>query len=302
MQASCVPRTMPVVVSRLLGRLLPLVVAAATLATAGRAHAEINIADSVEWMTADADLVVRGPVTAVTRRPGPGDVVWYYLTVRVDERLKGKVGDQVTLIIRDLAGLAPTAWRDRGEDRLWFLVDSARRVKDDRDYARARWALRPGDGATLALDGGTALYTADFAALTARDAILAAVRAAATSTATRVIHLDAPYDSPAFRGLYGGSAVWINVPVDAALEARALAWTTSSELGLRERAATVLASFRSPHNIGVLQRLLTDPGFAIVTETGKAQRRRYLVRAAAHHALTAWGVRHRPPIIEQAVR
>lgn len=302
MTASCVPRSMLAAVSRRLRRLLPVVVALATLATAGRATAEINVADSLEWMTADADLVVRGPVTAVTRRPGPGDVVWYELSVRVDERLKGKAGDQVTLAIRDLSGLDPAAWRARAEDRLWFLVSSARRADDDRAYTRAPWALRPGDGATLALDGRTALYTADFAALTARDAILAAIRAAAPGTATRAVHVDAPYDSAAFHALYGGSSVWINVPVDAALEVRARTWATATELSLREQAVTVLASFHNRDNVRLLERLLADPGFALVTETGKAQRRRYLVRAAAHQVLTSWGVRHRVPILEQAVR
>ena len=48
-----------------------------------------------------------------------------------------------------------------------------------------------------------------------------------------------------------------------------------------------------------ITRLLADPEFATVTETGKPTLRRYLVRAAAHTVLTAWRVPHATPVIDQ---
>ena len=44
------------------------------------------------------------------------------------------------------------------------------------------------------------------------------MRAAATSTATRAHQIDLPVDAPAFRALYGGSAVWFYLPADDELD------------------------------------------------------------------------------------
>jgi len=269
------------------------------LALPRRAAAEIAVADSIEWMTADAALVVRGPVVAVAAHEGPGAVVWYDITVSVNETLKGKAGRRVTFAVRDLSTATADAWRATREDRLWFLVGSARRVADDPGYRRAPYALRRGDGATLRLDGSDRAYTARFTVLSTRDALLAAVRTAATSPATASQRVDAPYDSAAFQALYGGSSVWIIVPVDATLERQAIGWIDASDGWTRVQGVESLAHFPSKANQARITRLLADPEFATVTETGKPTLRRYLVRAAAHTVLVAWRVPHPPPVIDE---
>jgi hypothetical protein len=264
------------------------------------AVAEINMADSIEWVAADSDLVVRGKVTAVAKRKGPGDVVWYDVTVGVAETLKGAPRRSVTFAVRHLYGATPAEWKAKRRELLLFLVDSKRRLGDDKDYARAPFALRPHDGAALALDGAAPdrAYSSSFAVLDRRADILAAARAGATSTAPRSHRLDVPYDAPAFQALWGGSAVWMTVPVDARLEQLALRWVTAKDLSTREEGVAALAHFRTPASIAVVERLLGDPDFAVVQESGKKPVKRFLVRKRAHEVLDAWGVRHATPIID----
>ncbi len=277
-----------------------LVLAVLLVLVPAAAAAEINMADSIEWTTVDSDLVVRGKVTAVKTRRGPGGVVWYDATFAVAETLKGPRRRSVTFAVRHLWGPTPAEWRAKRRELLLFLVDSKRRLGEDADYARAPFALRPHDGAVLALDGASPdrAYAATFDVLDTRARILDAARAAATSTATSSHRLDVPSDAPAFGALYAGSAVWMTVPVDARLEQLALAWIASKDLGTREEGVGALAHFRSPANIAVVKRLLADPDFAVVTESGKSPVRRFLVRSRAHQVLDAWGVRHATPTID----
>ncbi len=152
----------------------------------------------------------------------------------------------------------------------------------------------------MILDGATVgpAYTSAFTVLSTRADILAAVRAAAGSPATKAHRIDLPYDSPAYQSLYGGSAVWLYVPVDGRLEQLALTWVAAKDAGTRAEGLAALAHFRTPGNIRVAERLLADPDYAVVTESGHQPVRRYLVRARAHQVLDGWGVQHAKPIID----
>jgi hypothetical protein len=280
-------------------------------ALARTSAAEINMADTLEWTTADADAVVTGTIVGVDPRTIAG-VTWYVATVQIGETIKGAIkGDRLTVAMRADPGATPVAWQQRRAELLLFLVKAARRASHDRcaaacGYDRAPWALRAGsndDGVyDLGLKSPDMAYTTAFTAIHARADLLAVARAAASSTATRARHIDAPADSDAFHALYGGSAVWLYVPVDAALEQRALAWIASPELALRVQGAETLADFRSAATIRRLVALLADPGTATVSESGQPEVRRYLVRKVAHELLTAWGHRHAAPIIDEPTR
>src|SRR5947209_5388752 len=50
--------------------------------------------ESLEWLAADADLIVRGRVAAVARTPMDEQRVRFDLTLAVDEVLKGQPGDR----------------------------------------------------------------------------------------------------------------------------------------------------------------------------------------------------------------
>lgn len=281
--------------------ILSLAVALAMVAPRA-AVAEINMADSVEWMTADADRVVRGQVAAVAIRSGPGQAGWYDVTMQVAEALKGASAAQVVVAIPQGAA-EPLAWQAGHAELLLFLVDGKRRVTDDPAYGQAALALRRGERAAVVLDGASVgpLFDRRFAVLDRRGPVLAAVRAAAASTATRAHRIDLPFDAPAFQALYGGSAVWFYLPVDAQLEKLARTWIASTDVLRREEGVAALAYFPTAANRRSLARLLADPGFATVSGSTQPPVRRFLVRQQAHQVLTQWGVRHATPVIEQPV-
>jgi hypothetical protein len=197
------------------------------------------------------------------------------------------------------SGQPVDAWT--GRELLVFLVPGSRYASHHQALATAPWVARTGASTTGLYDLAkpAPAYTTGWKVLRKRDELLAAVRAAATSTATKSQQLDLPSGTDAYDDLYGGSVVWITVPVDAALEQLALGWLASQSLFQREDAVGALAHFESAANTARLVALLADPDYSEVSESGKPTFRRYLVRKRAHEVLTAWGVAHQPPVIDE---
>jgi len=79
-------------------------VAAAVIAVA----AEVSFAQvgytlaSLEWLAADADVVVRGSIVDVSRDPPDGQWVWLTVTLKVDETLKGEHAPRVKFAVHTL--------------------------------------------------------------------------------------------------------------------------------------------------------------------------------------------------------
>jgi hypothetical protein len=267
------------------------------VALAQPASGEINMADSIEWQVADSPVVVRGTVTAVTTTKGAGSVVWYDVTIQVAETIKGDVKSPLRVGIRsfgqDIDGL-----RKSKTEILLFLVAGSSLVSMDKRYAAYPYALRYTSSSTdnPFVLGTSKAFTTDFKALTDEAEVLAVARAAAKSTATKSHRMDIPWHTPAQRALYGGSVVWMTVPVDAALEQRAIKWIVDRDT--REEGALALANFKSAANIERMKKLLADPELAEVVESGKPKMKRYVVRIVADKTLTAWGVPHKKPTLE----
>ncbi len=273
---------------------LPATVLAVLAAAPAAARAEINIADSIEWMTARADVVVRGTIVDAGYIGEPGTIGRTEVTVSVRETLKGRRQRTVRLNLRSPSHQALADWQARKTELLVFLV-AANSVPEELDPPIGPWVLAD----PIAELGSERFYDMRFDVLSKRAEVLATIRAAAHSTATRSHRIDVPYDAPAFAALYGGSAVWLTVPVDANLEALAQAWLSSKDLLQREEAIRALGHFRTGSNIRRIEKLLFDPDFAVVTAAGAAPVRRYLARAAAHKVLTDWAVAHGTPVIEE---
>lgn len=257
-----------------------------------RAAAEINVADSLEWMVADADVVARGVVVDVRSHGGEGQVVWYRVALRVSEMLEGKPARTLRFVVRHLHGETPEAWKRQKAELLLFLVASQRRTADDPGFAIEPLALRDGNAVLrLRARGSDPAYTLDFARLTTRAGVLGAARraAAASGSAKRSHRIDVPAGSAAYSALWGGSAVWLVAPVSSDLEAAAQRWLGSSDVSEREQGALALAHFRSPKNVARLRKLLSDPGWVQVTRGNGPAVRRFVVRAAAHRVLSDWG-------------
>ena len=279
--------------------------AAVALLVPATAVAEINVADSVEWMVADSDLVVRARVVAVTSRRGPGQVRYERATLQVSETFKGPASTGFEIVTRDLgAAERPSRWRATNADLILFLVDSKRRAADDPELAKAAFALRRGshDGAFIRLDSpGRVAFPMNQKALTARADIVSAVRAAGRfrgASKASPFRFDLPGNSPAFRRLWAGSAVWLMLPIDSRLEAMGRSLIRSKQLGDRAEGARALAHFKKPSNAVLLERLLADPGSHIETRAGGQRTRVFPVREIALDALRRWGrARNRAPTV-----
>lgn len=246
------------------------------------ALAEINGADTLEWATADSDVVARAVITAVAPSKSGCEA-----TVRVVEFIKGTSSSTLRLAFPQRCNDGLDAWRSGEAELLLFLDEGPQRSL----------ALRSGWSPAAIELGKTKAYTAALTVLVKDRDVLAAVRSAAGSTAKVSHTLDVPTSSAAFRDLYRGSGVRLQVPVDAALEQRALAWLSSDDSDLRQEGVRALASFRSLVNIRRLEQLLADPGVSVTNPPGKTVRR-YGVRAAADRVLTEWKAPHAAPVLE----
>ncbi|MFN0247380.1 MAG: hypothetical protein ACKV2T_10880 [Kofleriaceae bacterium] len=272
------------------------------LALATPALAEINMADSVEWQTIDSDVVVRGFV--VKQEPKTiGDGKWWDITFKITETVKGSAKKTLRFGVRDNGGVAAGGWAKTKVDLLLFLVEG-KTVADDKDAAQFPFALRRGMGSSAsAITLGTSpVYTSAFATLTKATDVLAAARLAAKSIATMVHRVDVPWDTPAMNSLYSGSAVWMNVPVDGALEKLALVWIKDNSVNTREEGAMALAHFKSDTNVAHMKALLADSGFSEGTFDSVDNQRRYIVRKVAHEALEKWNVPHANPLIQETIK
>jgi hypothetical protein len=282
--------------------LAALVIALSMALVPSRAAAEINVADSLEWMVADAELVVRGAVIAIQKQPGEGQVMWYRVTLRVSETLEGKRSRTIRFVIRHLHGETPEVWRQKKTELLLFLISSKRRVGDDPGYGLEPFALRERDAVVrLRTHGSDPVYTLDFVKLTGRTEILKAARqaVAAGASASKSHNLDVPVSSPAYGALWAGSAVWLVAPIGAKLEKLGQQWTASSDVSQREEGVKALAHFRSAANVALLRKLLADPGFVEISASQRPRVRRFIVRAAAHQTLISWGVSVKQPVLDR---
>jgi hypothetical protein len=256
------------------------------MALATPSAAEINMADSIEWAAADSHAIVVGVVERTTSRGQAWET-----ELRVIETIKGPSRQRVQLRIHHHGRDTPRRWQTDRATLLVFL-----RADDEGQLAVRGGPSAPG---IYDLARPAPAFTADFDVITTGDALMTTTRAAAKRKAARSFQLDVPYDSDAFKTLYSGSAVWLYVPIDAALERRAISWL--GDPSLREQGVAALAHFPSPANARRLLPLLSDPTTARVSETGKPTVRRYLVRARVHEVLTAWKIRHAAPVIEEPV-
>jgi hypothetical protein len=215
--------------------------AALLLLCGARAGAEINVADSLEWMTVDARLIVRGKVLATKDSKGPGSVVYRDLVVRVDETLKGKVGPDEWVKVGDKfrgkylgvrlrlfeGDQTGKDWQASGRPYLFFL----RRAKAGEEKGLAGKVV-PRAQTPLVIDLHTPkqVLTADMKVAKDPKKILAQVKKYAGRNSLKELggvasvftrerdygfrRREVPFDSDVHGELYAGSVCYLNVPAD----------------------------------------------------------------------------------------
>lgn len=279
--------------------LLPLLVLAAA-----PAHAELIVADSVEWVAVDSAVVVVGTVAASRELGRQGRWgAWRLVTLEVTETLAGPKNRRVSFA-------TPLPPRDAGPpagEVIAFLVPSTR--YDGPKTLPTRLITRRHSFAWDERLGVLPLAELESRQVAGRDASHRKTRAALLASLRRALKLrsarpksfrmDTPFDSDVARALYSGSAVELIVPVDADLIAWAATRVESRLPHERLHGARALATTTTTQTIRLLRDLLEDPAVWTHRRGSEPERKVFSIRRVAWEALTSWGVDIPKPVLEK---
>ena len=188
------------------------------------ADAEIVVADSIESRVAHADAIIRAFVTTVDARKVHGRTI-KTATLIVNETLKGTAPEHLKLPV--------TLYRASSEkpDRPSISKQEAVELLIFRKNGKITSLLR--------LDGkkshgqGHRAFTLDMKVCKTKNSILAAVYSALAFEEKEKpiggILIEVP-GGELFSELFGGSAVYLSVPVDSRLETAVKRWTNAADI------------------------------------------------------------------------
>ncbi len=249
-------------------------------------------AQTIEWLAAEADVVVRARVDDRTIPPvGP----WSRSGARAVETIKGKVAEGFEFAAYSSPELLR---RYRGREVLLFLDSENRHIYQQPNpppcplvlgYAAAQWQV-------IGLDGDPADFavTMDLTVLTRPESIMAAARAAVAYSAGRprpkIYWLPVvPFKTEVSERVSGFNSAGMFFPLDDRLPRKAREWTKSPNPFVRVEGAGILSRYRTEENIAILKAFLSDT----TIEGGQ-----YLVRTGAFNVLTGWGVDCGNPVLK----
>jgi hypothetical protein len=292
--------------------------------TGGRAAGQTTATYwTLEARIAQADAVVLGTLSRVARRvivpPGgasPDGTVWpdgideVTVTIKVDEVLKGKVGDACEFTRTTTAyNRTYDGWLKACTPFLWFLTREKERVAGANGIRLGK-AVEAESGYRTGYE--PPLFSMDLAVLREADDILKHARLYAR-TCTKVLptHTITLPRGVAQRCTPSGDANFLIAPRDASLERLAKRLISSPEgfvpqgeqfdsllrYQLRIGGVAALGHFQSDGNAALLRALLDDPT-EVFQKSGSGTVKRYPIRAAAYGILQTWGVRVPMPVVE----
>jgi len=283
---------------------------ALSLLVGGGSWAEIVAVDSLEWMTVDAQAVIRAKVTGHRDTKGPDGAGCREITLRVEDAIKGDVTGRTLTVRRH--GLGPNPgmvdhWQRTGHALLLFLRKG--RAEDGKALA-GQWVLRDPQRSIIDLDGPPLAYLADMTASRDADKIMEVVRHYAARSrpllkagAPNVFRpqagyarLEIPPSAKIYGFVYSGSTCYIHVPIEPAHRELALARIRDGSPHVRASGADLLRNFPGPETVRILTDLLDDPVEAQSCRgPGELVLVTYPVRKAACDALRALGGKPEEP-------
>src|SRR4051812_13715620 len=220
--------------------------------------------DSIEWMSADSSLIVRGKVVDVmSEEDKENSDLWHTMTLAADETLKGKHTPKVKfVVVTNTADETITRWKKDRRELVAFLEESrcaiARSgIYGTGRYARFEFAPRTGwvQGSLLELNAGkdSKAYDLTLKQLVQSDQVVRRVKEAIA------------YREPSGK-LWSnwltvpghGTLLRMTVPIDSRLESAAREWAQSDNDEFRREGAGALVYFRSDENSKILKKLLLD--------------------------------------------
>lgn len=261
-------------------------------------------ADSIEWITMDSTVIVRGTIAALQTRQDSSGGEWHAVTLAVDETLLGQHEPQRQFVVRSNADdLRLRTWHEARTPLAAFLKPSPCLVaRDGPRFMRFALAPRTGwcEGSLIDLSGtaGPQVFTLELSVLSDPAAITRAIEDSIKSAPVQASRCDhrlqlprqASQNTAWRRYTETGGAIFLHVPIDARLESQAVRWIESPNGELRVLGAGALLYFRSDANAARLRRLLEDPYAVRHQRVGREMRleRVYEVRRAAAMVLEAW--------------
>ncbi len=275
------------------------------------AHAEIVVADSLEWMIAGSDVVVRGTISQVDRDKGFFiDEVWDKVTIKVAEIFKGEKKKEFHFIMtltKRSGDPEPPRLAAGKMEYLFFLVKSERhKTKGPQAFADLQWTLpdRRHPMLNLSENDCDLMVTIDLKVLTRTKEVLNAVRAIAKKSPAgpgKIGLIGVPVETEAFKKLWRRSGVLLHIPIDGRLKAQAKKWLNSKDSEHRVQGAMALRYFKSEDNIRLMKNLLQDM-LNWTTMTNQGTFRVFPIRRAAFNALAEWGIAVKEPVLEERIK
>jgi hypothetical protein len=294
------------------------------LASDLRAQPLFYTVETLDWMAADSQVVVRAVVVDFADEMDGDKQKWNTVVIRVRETLKGKHKPFHTYVVPDWGRDKLAGWKKTEQELLVFLADT--KAPD----ASNRWWHKKAALYDLTLRSGTygliELVTGStrIAAVSPSMSLLVPVQ---RSHLEKVFTLDLqdPTDSKKIveytrtaiaaaekvKPLRKHQVCWPRgpvtytrvVPVTELLERQARKWIRSDEQSLREEGARALQFFKSDDNVAALKKLLQDPSFVTrVKQEGERiieTHRDYRVREAAFATLKSFGIEVPEPILRE---
>ena len=211
-----------------------------------RADAEFVVADSIEWRVADAHAIIRASVTRVAVENGTKGQFIETATLKVNETLKGIGPEHLKHSVRlSTAGGwekfdRPSRWKQGAVELLVFLKNG--KIKS-----------------LLRLDGkkshgqGYRAFTLDMKVCKTKNGILAAVYGALEfgekEKPNSAILIEVPFGAEFWSELWGGSSVFLSVPLDSRLEGAVKRWSSSNDGLLKEQVPRILEAIRKAKHV-----------------------------------------------------
>ncbi len=284
------------------------------------ACAEIHVGKSLEWMTVEAPVIIRGVVVDVKTSSGlvPQQPLWstQEVMVQIQEVLKGDINQPTLTWLWDNVGFeSAELWKTDQQERLFFLKRGSKDYYGT-DFSQ-KWVLYDGYPYVPVnietFDRPPVL--ANMTTPKMADVILSAVKARLSSlnaadhvlpqvshpeialgfgrTPNGAVTLRVPEDSEAYRVLWSGSSCFLIVPADKEYLQKAQVLSGSEKYEDRILAAQLLASYPGEESVRNLKKLLMDTSThteQVISSAGKSVWDVYGVRQMAYQSLQRLGV------------
>lgn len=268
--------------------------------------------ETLDWMAADSQVVVRAVVVDFAQEVDGSKQKWITVVIKVRETLKGRHKAFHTYVVPDWDDQEVLRWKKTEQELVVFLADTKPVNVDVRWWAEKaalyERTLRSSSSSIIELSTPARLgmniatfskiHTLDLKDPTDPKKVLQYTRDAIAAQ-EKVKKLR----KHEFR--WPRSAVTLTrvVPVNELLESQARKWVGSDDPILREEGARAFKFFKSDDNVAALKKLLRDPSFVTRQKQEGARiietHRTYRVRAAALDSLKALGIQVPEPVLTE---